>query len=59
MQYFFSYQCRVKKQEFLVLRQGDMSVLEYKMRFHDLFLFVSQFVSIEQHMMDRPRDGLC
>ena len=42
-----------------MLRQGGMSVLEYKRRFHDLSLFASQFVSIEQHMMDRPRDGLC
>jgi len=41
---FSSYQCRIKEQEFLALKQGDMSILEYERRFHDLSLFASQFI---------------
>ena len=55
---FSSYQCRIKEQEFLALKQGDMSILEYERRFHDLSLFASQFIATEQHMIDRLRDGL-
>jgi len=48
MQFFSSYQCRIKEQEFLALKQGDMSVLEYERRFHNLSLFASQFIATEQ-----------
>jgi len=41
-----------------VLKLGDISVLEYERRFHDLSLFASQFISTEQHMIDRLHDGL-
>jgi hypothetical protein len=49
----------VKEQEFLALRQGDMSVLEYKRRFHDLSLFTPHYVPTEEHMIEKLRDGLC
>jgi hypothetical protein len=48
----------VKEQEFLALRQGDMSVLEYERRFHDLSLFAPQYVPTEEHMIEKLRDGL-
>jgi len=38
-QFYSRYHRKVKEQEFLALRQGDMSVLEYERRFHDLSLF--------------------
>jgi hypothetical protein len=58
MQFFSSYQCSINEQEFLAFKQGDMSVLEYERRFHDLSLFASQFIATKQHMIDRLRDEL-
>jgi hypothetical protein len=58
MQFFSSYQCSINEQEFLTFKQGDMSVLEYERRFHDLSLFASQFIATKQHMIDRLRDEL-
>jgi hypothetical protein len=52
------YHRKVKEQEFLALRQGDMSLLEYKRRFHDLLLFTPHYVSTEEHMIEKLRDGL-
>jgi len=48
----------VKEQEFLALRQGDMSVLEYERRFHDLSLFAPHYVPTKEHMIEKLRDGL-
>lgn len=48
----------MKEQEFLALRQGDMSVLEYERRFHDLSLFAPHYVPTEEHMIEKLRDGL-
>jgi hypothetical protein len=48
----------VKEQEFLALRQGDMSVLEYERRFHDLSLFALHYVPTKKHMIEKLRDGL-
>ena len=42
----------------MALRQGDMSVLEYEMRFHDISLFAPYYVPIEEHMIEKLRDGL-
>ena len=36
-----------------------MTILDYERRFHDLSLFAPQFVTIEQQIIDRLRDGLC
>jgi len=57
-QFFSPFQCRIKEQEFLALKQGNMTVLDYERRFHDLFLFAPQFVTTEQQIIDRLRDGL-
>jgi len=45
-QFYSRYHHKVKEQEFLVLRQGDISVLEYERRFHDLSLFATQCADI-------------
>ncbi|XP_073267141.1 uncharacterized protein [Populus alba] len=52
-QFYSRYHRKVKEQEFLALRQGDMSVLEYKRKFHDLSLFAPHYVPTEEHMIDR------
>jgi hypothetical protein len=57
-QFYSRYHCKVKEQEFLALRQGDMSVLEYERRFHDLSLFAPHYVPTEEHMIEKLRDGL-
>jgi hypothetical protein len=36
-----------------------MTVLDYERRFHDLSLFAPQFVTTEQQIINRLRDGLC
>jgi hypothetical protein len=57
-QFYSRYHRKVKEQEFLALRQGDMSVLEYERRFHDLSLFTPHYVPTEEHMIEKLRDGL-
>jgi hypothetical protein len=57
-QFYSRYHRKVKEQEFLALRQGDMSVLEYERRFHDLSLFAPHYVPTEEHMIEKLRDGL-
>ena len=57
-QFYSKYHRKVKEQEFLALRQGDMSVLEYERRFHDLSLFAPHYVPTEEHMIEKLRDGL-
>ena len=42
----------------MALRYGDMSVLEYERRLHDLSLFAPHYVPIEEHMIEKLRDGL-
>jgi hypothetical protein len=48
----------VKEQEFSVLGQGVMSILDYERRFHDLSLFASPYIPTEEHMIEKLRDGL-
>ncbi|XP_052302021.1 uncharacterized protein LOC112323659 [Populus trichocarpa] len=57
-QFYSRYHRKVKEQEFLALRQGDMSVSEYERRFHDLSLFTPHYVPTEEHMIEKLRDGL-
>jgi len=57
-QFYSSYHRKIKEQEFLALRQGDMSVLDYERRFHDISMFASHYVPGEQHRVERLRDGL-
>jgi hypothetical protein len=38
-QFYLKYHHKMKKQEFQALKQGNMSVLEYEGRFHDLSMF--------------------
>jgi hypothetical protein len=52
-QFYSRYHRKMKEQEFLTLRQGDKSVLEYERRFHDLFMFSPHHVPTEQHMIKR------
>ena len=49
---------REKEQEFLDLRQGDLTVLEYERRFQDLVAFASTYLPRERHRVERFRDGL-
>jgi len=42
----------------LALTQGDMTVLEYERRFHDLSMFASVYLPTEQHRIKRLPDGL-
>ncbi|KAL9397429.1 hypothetical protein Peur_011682 [Populus x canadensis] len=49
---------REKEQEFLDLRQGDLTVLEYERRFQDLAAFASTYLPTERHRVERFRDGL-
>jgi hypothetical protein len=42
----------------LDLRQGDLKVLEYEMRFQDLAAFASTYFLIEGHWVERFRDKL-
>jgi len=56
---YYSWQHRKEKeQEFLDLKQGDMTVLEYERRFQDLVVFTSTYLPIERHRVERFRDGL-
>jgi hypothetical protein len=57
-QFFSPFQCRIKELEFLALKQGNIIVIDYERRFHDLSLFAPQFVTTEQEIIDRLRDGL-
>ena len=57
-QFYSSYHQKVNEQEFLGLRQEGMTILKYKKRFHDLFMFAPQFVPTEQYMIDRLQDEL-
>jgi hypothetical protein len=43
---------------FLALIQGDMSVLDYERRFHDLSMFASHYVPTEQQLIEKQHDGL-
>jgi hypothetical protein len=47
-----------KKQEFLDLKQGKMTVLEYNRRFQDLSIFVITYLSTKHHRVERFRDRL-
>jgi hypothetical protein len=49
---------REKKQEFLDLRQGDLTVLEYERRFQDLTAFASTYLPTKRHKVERFRDAL-
>jgi hypothetical protein len=52
-QYYSSQHQRIKAQEFLTLTQGDMAVLEYERRFHDLSMFAPYIVPTEQHWIQK------
>jgi hypothetical protein len=49
---------REKEQEFLDLRQGDLTVLKYERRFQDLAAFASTYLLTERHRVERFHDGL-
>jgi hypothetical protein len=56
---YYSWEHRKEKeQEFLDLRQGDLTVLEYERRFQDLAAFASTYLPTEHHRVERFRDGL-
>jgi len=57
-QFYFRYHRKMKEKEFLASRHGDMLVLEYERRFHDLSLFALRYVPTEEHMIEKLRDGL-
>jgi hypothetical protein len=56
---YYSWQHRKKNdQEFLDLRQRDIIVLKYEMRFQNLSIFVYAYLPIEHHQVERFQDGL-
>jgi len=55
---YYSWEQREKEQEFLDLRQGDLTVLEYERRFQDLTAFASTYLPTEHHRVERFHDGL-
>jgi len=57
-QFYSRYHHKVKEKTLLALIQGDMSVLEYERRFHDLSLFALHYILTEKHMIEKLRDGL-
>ena len=59
MSKFFPASARhVKAREFLDLRQGDMTVLEYMVRFTELARFVDDYVATDLAKVRRFEDGL-
>ena len=48
---------REKEQEFLDLRQGDLTILEYERRFQYLAAFASTYLPTERHGVERFCDG--
>jgi len=56
-QFYSRYHFKVKEQEFLALRQGEMTMLENERRFHDLSLFAPHYVPTKEHMIEKLRDG--
>jgi hypothetical protein len=56
---YYSWQHRKEKeQEFLDLKQGNMTVLEYERRFQDLSIFATTYLPTEHHRVERFREGL-
>ena len=51
------YHHKMKKQEVLVLKQGEIPMLKYKKRLHDLSMFAPYYIPIEQYFIERLRDG--
>jgi len=49
---------RVKEQEFLCLKQGEMSVMEYVAKFNELSRFAPNQVVTEEMRMDHFEQGL-
>jgi hypothetical protein len=49
---------KLKKQEFLALKQGAMSVSEYQDKFIQLFCYASEEVADDEKKQDHFRDGL-
>jgi len=49
---------REKEHEFLDLRQGDLTVLEYERRFQNLIAFASTYLPTERHRVKRFCDEL-
>ena len=59
MSKFFPASTRhVKVQEFLDLRQGDMTVLEYVVRFTELAHFADDYVATDLAKIRRFKDSL-
>jgi len=49
---------RVKEQEFLSLKQGNLSVMEYAAKFNELSRFAPHQVATEERKMDHFQQGL-
>jgi sulfur transfer complex TusBCD TusB component (DsrH family) len=56
-QFYSRYHRKVKEQDFLALKQGVMSILEYERQFHDLSLFAPHHILKEEYMIEKLRDG--
>ncbi|WRX24309.1 Retrotransposon gag domain - like 10 [Theobroma cacao] len=57
-QYFTYFHQKEKKREFLSLKQGNLTVEEYKARFNELMLYVPDLVKSEQDQVNYFKEGL-
>ena len=57
-QYYPRDVSRVKEQEFLCLKQGEMSVMEYATKFNELSRFAPNQVAIEEMRINHFEQGL-
>ena len=56
--YFSTSECEKRKLEFLYLKQGDQTVIQYARQFHKLSHFAKSLVSIEKDSVERFLHGL-
>ena len=56
--YFSDTACHAKAQEFLELKQGTMTVLEYVVRFTELACFADDYVATDMAKARRFENGL-
>ena len=56
--FFSDYARHAKAQEFLELKQGNMTVLEYVAKFTELAHFGDDYVAIDMAKVRKIKDGL-
>ncbi|EOX94246.1 Gag protease polyprotein [Theobroma cacao] len=57
-QYYTYFHQKEKKREFLSLKQGKLSIVEYETRFNELMLYAPELVRLEQDQVNYFEKGL-